>query len=302
MSPLTPQVQLCSRTPARVLQDRLAMLAGRCAIVTGAGRGVGAATALLLGREGAKVVVNDLDAEVAEATVSAVHDAGGDAIALGGSVSDHDFPDRLVDAAMAYGGPDIIVNNAGFLWDGMLHKMSDAQWDAIIACHVTAPFRIIRAAAPHLREAAKADIAHYGMPRDRSIVNVSSTSGLHGNVGQANYAAAKAGITGLTKTVSKEWGPLGVRANAVAFGMIDTRMTNSFTDDSAMSVGGEIVPQGLPAHVAKAWQNDEHLRATVPLARKGAPEEAANAIFFLASPLASYVTGHTLEVTGGFGI
>jgi len=160
-----------------------------------------------------------------------------------------------------------------------------------------------RAAAPYLRDAAKRDLETGGSPRDRSIVNVSSTSGLHGNAGQANYAAAKAGICGLTKTLAKEWGPLGVRANAVAFGMIDTRMTSAFDENETVSVAGVgSAPQGLPAHVAKMWESPEMLRLAVPLARKGTAEEAANGILFLASPLASFVTGHTLEVTGGMGI
>ena len=150
--------------------------------------------------------------------------------------------------------------------------------------------------------AAKLEVEREGFARDRSIVNVSSTSGLHGNVGQANYAAAKAGITGFTKTVAKEWGPLGVRCNAVAFGMIDTRMTNAFASDAAVAVGGEEIPQGLPEHVAKMWQKPEMLKMTVPLGRKGTAEEAAQGMLFLASPQASYVTGHTLEVTGGMGI
>ena len=136
---------------------------------------------------------------------------------------------------------------------------------------------------------------------------MSSTTGLHGAVGQANYAAAKAGIVGLTKTVAKEWGPLGVRCNAVAFGMIDTRMTNAFDESGAagggaVQVDGRSVPQGVPPHVAKMWQSPEFVQAMVPLARKGRPEEAAGAMAFLASPLSSYVSGHTLEVTGGFGI
>lgn len=279
------------------------MLQGRVTILTGAGRGIGLAAARLFGREGARLVINDLDGAEAEAAAAAVRDAGGDAIAFAGSVTDPALPDALVGAAMdKYGGIDAIVNNAGFLFDGMLHKMDDAQWNAILECHLTAPFRLLRAAAPAMRDAAKADIARDGRPRDRAIVNVSSTTGLHGAVGQANYAAAKAGITGLTKTVAKEWGPLGVRCNAVAFGMIDTRMTNAFAEGEAVSIGGANVPQGVPAHVAKMWQSGDFVNAMVPLARKGMPEEAAGAMAFLASPLSSYVTGHTLEVTGGMGI
>jgi 3-oxoacyl-[acyl-carrier protein] reductase len=179
------------------------------------------------------------------------------------------------------------------LWDGVLHKMDDAQWNAVLACHLTAPFQLARAAAGHMRTAAKEELAAGGLPRDRCIVNVSSTSGLHGNVGQANYAAAKAGVVGLTKTQAKEWGPLGIRANAVAFGMIDTRMTNAFAADATVEVGGVAVPQGLPEHVAAAWGADSKmLSAIVPLGRKGTADEAAGGVLFLASPLASCTPEH----------
>ena len=279
------------------------MLASRSAIVTGAGRGIGAAVSRLLAQHGASVVVNDLDLAAAEATCAAITGAGGVAHPVAGSVMDEGFAERLVGASLAqHGSVDIIVNNAGFLWDGVLHKMEDRQWSAVLECHLTAPFKLARAASAHMREQAKAEIAAGGAPRDRSIVNVSSTSGLHGNVGQANYAAAKAGVVGLTKTQAREWGPLGIRANVVAFGMIETRMTSAFAEDATVEVGGVKVPQGLPAHVAKTWQREEMLGAVVPLARKGSADEAASGVFFLASPLASYVTGHTLEVTGGMGI
>ncbi|KAL1510314.1 hypothetical protein AB1Y20_006634 [Prymnesium parvum] len=279
------------------------MLAGRAAIVTGAGRGVGAAAARLLAAHGARVVVNDLDPAPAASTAAALASSGGEAFAFPGSVMDAGFPDALVAACVErYGAPHVLVNNAGFLFDAMLHKMSDEQWAAIVHCHLTAPFQLVRAAAGPMREAAKAEMERTGRPADRSIVNVSSTSGLHGNVGQANYAAAKAGIIGLTKTIAKEFGPLGIRANAVAFGMIDTRMTSAFREEETVVVGGTPVSQGLPKHVAQMWQSEEMLRAAVPLCRKGTPEEAAGGILFLASPLATYVTGHTLEVTGGMGI
>jgi 3-oxoacyl-[acyl-carrier protein] reductase len=278
------------------------MLTSKVVVITGAGRGIGAAAARLMAREGARVVVNDLDQVVAEETAQAITTAGGSATAFGGSVMADGFSEKLLaHAAREFGPVDILVNNAGFLFDGMLHKMDDDQWASIIDCHLSAPFRTIRAAAPYMRDAAKREMEGGGRPADRCIVNVSSTSGLHGNFGQANYAAAKAGIVGLTKTVAKEWGGFGVRANAVAFGMIDTRMTNAFSSEAA-EVGGKAVPQGLPPDVAKMWEGGAMLKAMVPLNRKGDAEEAAGGILFLASPLATYVTGHTLEVTGGFGI
>ena len=243
------------------------MLTGRRVILTGAGRGIGLAASKLFGREGAKLVINDLDRTEAEAAAAAVREAGGEAVVVAGSVTDAALPGALVGAAVdAYGGLDCIVNNAGFLWDGMLHKMDDAQWHAILDCHVGAPFRLLRAAAPIMRDAAKSEIAEHGAPRDRAIVNVSSTTGLHGAVGQANYATAKAGIVGLTKTVAKEWGPLGVRCNAVAFGMIDTRMTNAFEGES-VTIAGASVPQGVPPHVAKMWHSADFVNAMVPSTR-----------------------------------
>ncbi|KAJ1457945.1 hypothetical protein M885DRAFT_437477, partial [Pelagophyceae sp. CCMP2097] len=271
------------------------LLAGKTAVLTGAGRGIGAAAAKLFARHGCNVVVNDLDVSVAQGVVSEIKAAGGEAIAVGGSVVDPHFPAILMAKSM-------LVNNAGFLWDGMLHKMTDAQFDAVVECHGAAPFRMIRAAAPYFRDAGKSEIARGLAPRDRCIVNVSSTSGLHGNVGQANYSFAKAGVVGLTKTVAKEWGAMGVRCNAVAFGMIDTRMTRGFSEsDAPVDVDGSAVVQGLPDHVADMWNKPELLR-TIPLGRKGDAEEAAGGIFMLCSPWATYVTGHVLEVTGGAGM
>ncbi|KAL3928172.1 MAG: hypothetical protein SGPRY_002505 [Prymnesium sp.] len=279
------------------------MLPGRIAIVTGAGRGVGAAAARLLAAQGARVVVNDLDEQPAAHIASAITSSGGEAFALAGSVTEAGFPAALVEACVErYGAPHILVNNAGFLYDGMIHKMGDDQWNAVLHCHLTAPFQLVRAAAESMREAAKSEIKVAGEATDRSIVNVSSTSGLHGNVGQANYAAAKAGVIGLTKTIAKEFGALGIRANAVAFGMIDTRMTNAFQEEETVMVGSTRVSQGLPQAVADMWQSEQLLRTMVPLGRKGTVDEAAGGIVFLASPWSTFVTGHTLEVTGGMGI
>lgn len=274
------------------------LLDGQVAIITGSGRGIGAAAAELFSQHGAKVVVSDRDSEPTEAMVKAIKDAGGDAIGVAGDVTDPAFAEKLMSATIdAYGKLNILVNNAGYTWDGMLHKMSDEQWDAIMAVHTTAPFRLIRAAAPHMREAAKAEIAKHGHPVEpRCIVNVSSTSGLHGNIGQINYATAKLGIVGLTKTVAKEWGAFGIRCNAVAFGFIDTRLTRAKEEGASMDVGGQTVALGIPDGMRE--------RATTgnPLGRAGDALEGAGGIFFLASPLASYVSGHCLEVTGGAGI
>lgn len=273
------------------------MFQDQVAIVTGAGRGIGAAAAKLFAQYGASVVVNDLDAAPCEEVVAEIKAAGGEATAVPGSVTDPQFPDHLMQAAMgAYGKINILVNNAGFTWDGMLHKMSDEQWQAVLDIHATAPFRLIRAAAPYMREAAKAEKEAGGPVEPRCIVNVSSTSGLHGNVGQINYATGKMGIVGLTKTVAKEWGAFGVRCNAVAFGFIDTRMTQAKEKGETIAIGDKEVAIGIPN------QMRQMAPMLIPLGRPGTPEEAAGGILLLASPLAAYITGHTLEVTGGSGI
>ncbi|KAH8101420.1 short-chain dehydrogenase/reductase SDR [Cristinia sonorae] len=272
------------------------LLAGEVAIITGSGQGIGRSCAILFAKEGAKVVVSDLDVKKAEAVVDEITAAGGDAIAVGGDVGADDFPQRILDATIKkYGKLNHIVNNAGFTFDRMLHTTPDDAFDIIIKVHVRAPFRLIRAAAPYMRIK--------GNTENRSVVNVSSTSGLHGNVGQANYAAAKSAVIGLTKTLCKEWGVFGVRANTVAFGHIVTRLTLAKEDGASIEIDGKKVALGIPgAKSAKDASAVAQSNPLVPLGRPGTPDEAAASILFLASPLAAYVSGHTLEVTGGAGI
>ncbi|MEZ4863498.1 MAG: SDR family oxidoreductase [Caldilineaceae bacterium] len=272
-----------------------AIFENQVAVITGAGRGIGAAAAKLFAAEGAKVVINDLDATALAGVVTAIEEAGGVALAVPGSVTDPAFPAQLMAAAAdAFGKINILVNNAGYTWDGMLHKMSDEQWQAVLDVHATAPFRMIRAVAPYMREPAKAEIAAHGAPREpRCIINVSSTSGLHGNIGQANYAAGKLGVVGLTKTVAKEWGLLGIRCNAVAFGFVETRLTGSNEDGESIEVEGRTIALGVPP------ERRAYAATRSPLGRPASPTEAAGGILLLASPWASYITGHTLEVTGG---
>ncbi len=269
-------------------------LEGKVAIVSGSGRGIGRACALKLASEGARVVVNDLDAEPAAEVVAAIKSAGGEAIAVAGSVTADGFAERFVGAAVEnFGGLDIIVNNAGFTWDSVIQKMSDEQFDAILDVHLKAPFRILRAAIGVIRDAAKRD-AEAGREVFRKVVNVSSISGTHGNAGQTNYSTAKAGITGMTRTLAKEWGRYKVNVNAVAFGYIVTRMTQATeAAGTTVNVGGRDVPAGIPAQQVRLME------AGIPLGRGGTPEEAANSIYLLCTPEANYISGHVLMVTGG---
>eukprot|EP01116_Phalansterium_solitarium_P008813 TRINITY_DN22778_c0_g1_i1.p1 TRINITY_DN22778_c0_g1~~TRINITY_DN22778_c0_g1_i1.p1 ORF type:complete len:311 (+),score=129.83 TRINITY_DN22778_c0_g1_i1:79-1011(+) len=275
------------------------ILRGQVAIITGSGQGIGEAAALLFAKEGAKVVVSDIDEAKAKRVADAIRAAGGQALAVAGDVTDPAFPERIVKETVgAFGGLNILVNNAGYTWDGVIHKMSDKQWDAMLAVHNTAPFRLIRAAAPYMRDEAKKEIDAGNAPQPRCIINVSSTSGLHGNAGQINYATAKMGIVGLTKTVAKEWGAFGIRCNAVAFGFIDTRLTRPKEDGAAMMVDGKKVALGIPVDPMV----EQIRKQLTPLRRNGTADEAAGSLLLLASPFASYITGHTLEVTGGAGI
>ena len=272
------------------------LLDGQVAVITGAGRGIGAATAKLFASHGAKIVISDVDKEPAQHVVNDICSAGGDAIEVCGDITDPAFPEQLVAKTIEkYGRLNILVNNAGFTWDGMLHKMTDAQFEAMLQIHNMGPFRLIRAASPYMRDEAKKEKAQ-GDTQPRCIINVSSTSGLHGNIGQVNDSTAKMGIIGMTKTVAKEWGAFGIRCNAVAFGFIDTRLTQEKNASESIEVNGQQVSLGIPGKVR------ESVSAMIPLARPGTVDEAAGAILLLASPYASYITGHTLEVTGGMGI
>jgi 3-oxoacyl-[acyl-carrier protein] reductase len=269
-------------------------LAGKVAIVSGSGRGIGRATALKLATEGACVVVNDMDPDPARSVVEEIQKSGGTAAACIGSVTEQAFADRFVSAAYdEFGRLDIIVNNAGYTWDGVIQKMTDEQFDAMLDVHLRAPFRILRAASGPWREAAKRE-AEEGREVFRKVVNVTSTSGVHGNAGQVNYAAGKAGIIGITKTLAREWGRYKVNVNAVGFGYIVTRMTQAVEGGlRTLDIGGRQLPAGIPTREV------ERLEAAIPLRRGGTPEEAAGAVFLLCCPEANYITGQVLMVTGG---
>ncbi len=270
------------------------MLEGKVAIITGSGRGIGRAAALLFAHEGARVVVSDLDEEPARETADEIRSQGGESLAVVGDVTDPSFASSLVQRAVdTWGGLHILVNNAGYTWDGVIHKMPDEQWEAMLAVHLTAPFRLIRAASPYFRDAAKRE-KEEGRVVHRKIINVSSLAGTRGNAGQVNYSAAKAGVVGLTKTLAKEWGAFNVEVNAVAYGWIDTRLTKEKEEGRTIERDGKAIPIGIPA----AMRNMMPL--VIPAGRPGTPEEAAGPLLFFASPLSDYVSGQCLEVTGGY--
>ncbi|WP_335870835.1 SDR family NAD(P)-dependent oxidoreductase [Bacillus sp. 2205SS5-2] len=260
------------------------------AIITGSGRGVGRAVALKMAEAGVKIVVSDKDEAPTEAVVKEIKELGGSAVGFAGDVTEAGFSESIMEkAATEYGGIDILVNNAGYTWDSLIHKMSDEQFQAMLDIHLIAPFKLTRAVAPYMREAAKKEIAN-GEVNYRKIVNVSSVAGVMGNVGQANYSAAKAGLIGLTKTVAREWGPFNVNCNAVAFGLIDTRLTQS--KEKGETVNGVAV--GIPEKVKKMFEQ------SIPQQRAGTAEEAAAGIYYLASPLSNYTNGQVLHINGGW--
>jgi 3-oxoacyl-[acyl-carrier protein] reductase len=266
------------------------VLDGKAAIVTGSARGIGRATAELLAEQGARVLVNDLDGDVAEQAASEI---AGETAVFGGDLTQPGVPDQLVQKAVdEFGALDIIVNNAGYTWDGVAHRMTDEQFQAMLDIHTVVPFRIIRAAAPYFRDPAKQE-REEGREVFRKIVNVSSVSGTMGNAGQVNYSAAKAGVVGLTKTLAKEWGQFKVNVNAVAFGFVETRLTASKEEGGKIEMAGREIQLGIP----------EQMRAMasmmIPLGRPASPQEAAGPVFFLCSPWANYVHGQVLNVTGG---
>jgi 3-oxoacyl-[acyl-carrier protein] reductase len=270
------------------------LLEGKVSIITGAARGIGRACAELFAAHGARVVLSDIDEEPTREAAAHITGAGGEALAVAGDVTAPDFAPRLIKSALdGYGRIDSIVNNAGYTWDGVIHKMSDEQWHAMLDVHLTAPFRIIRAASEYLRETAKREKAEHGRAAARKIVNVSSTTGTRGNAGQTNYAAGKAGIVGVTKTLAKEWGQFNIQVNAVAFGFIETRLTR------AKETGEHIARESADIALGIPQANRDLAFRMIPLGRGGTTEEGAGPVLFLASPLSDYVSGQVLEVTGG---
>ena len=268
----------------------MGVLDGKVAVVTGSARGIGRATAEVLAEQGARVLVNDLDGDVAEQAASEID---GETVVFHGDLTHPGVPDEMIERVVdEWGQVDIVVNNAGYTWDGPIHKMSDDQFQAMIDIHNVVPFRVLRAAAPHLREPAKKE-REEGREVFRKVVNITSVSGTMGNAGQVNYSSGKAGVVGLTKTLAKEWGQFKINVNAVAFGYIETRLTASKEESNVITKDGKEIQLGIP----------EQLRAMapmmIPLGRPGTPAEAAGGVFFLCSPWSNYVHGQVLNVNGG---
>ncbi|AHH18635.1 3-oxoacyl-[acyl-carrier-protein] reductase [Nocardia nova SH22a] len=273
-------------------------LDGKVALVTGSGRGIGREIALKLASDGASVVVNDLDPEPAKETVAAIEALGAKAVAVAGSVTADGFAEEFVQAAVDnFGGLDIIVNNAGYTWDSVVQKMTDEQWDAILDVHLKAPFKILRAAQPVIAGLVKKAKEAGEVVPCRKVVNISSIAGLGGNAGQINYSAAKAGVTGLTKTLAKEWGRYNVTVNTVAFGLIKTRLTEAPADSGGtIDVAGNQIKVGVNPNLLATMEQ------MIPLGRGGTPAEAAGSVYLLCIPESDYVSAQTLVCGGGFNL
>ena len=237
------------------------------------------------------MLITDLDEDIAQETASAI---GGEIAVFGGDLTKEGVPEAVVQKAVdEFGQLDIVVNNAGYTWDGMAHKMSDEQFRAMLEIHTVVPFKLLRAAAPYLRDAGKAD-KEAGREVFRKVVNVTSISGTQGNLGQANYSTAKAGLIGLTKTLAREWGPFKVNVNAVAFGFVETRLTAASDNGGEQFVkDGVEIPLGIPEKMRQMAP------LVIPLGRPATPEDAAGPIFFLCSPWSNFVHGQVITASGG---
>lgn len=272
----------------------MSKLKGKTALVTGAGRGIGREIALKLASEGANVVINDLDAEPLSDTESAIHAVGGTVACLVGSVTEDGFAESFVDLALQrFDGLDIIVNNAGYTWFAPAAHASDEQMETMFKVHMLAPFRLLRAAhAPisRMRESEKAK----GQEVLRKVVNISSMAGTGGVAGQFSYSAAKAGLVGMTRTLSKEWGRLMVNVNCIAYGLIDTRLNMPREEG-----GNQVMIEGNEIEIGLSRRFRENTEALIPLGRMGTPQEAAGGAYLFCIPESDYVSGQVLMVAGG---
>jgi 3-oxoacyl-[acyl-carrier protein] reductase len=269
-------------------------LAGRVAAVTGAGQGIGRAVALKLAAEGASILANDLDEASLESLVGEVEDMGVRCLPFPGDITQESFGDRMVDACLErLGDLHILVNNAGYIWNSRIAQHTDEQWYAMIDMHATAPFRLLRAAGRHFREAYKA-----GMAQDtRKVVNVSSISGLYGADTQFSYSAAKSAQIGMTRSLAKDWGRYNVTVNCVAFGHIETRLTQAYSDEiPEIEVGGQRHKVGIPS------AGIEMQKSITPLGRAGTTADAAGAIYLFCIPESDFISGEVVLASGGLRI
>ena len=242
------------------------VLTGKTAVITGSARGIGRAIAEKFIQLGAKVIISDINETLAKQTADELKAAGGEAFAIPANVTSVADAQNLIEkTAETYGKVDILVNNAGITKDTLLIRMSESDWDAVINVNLKGAFNCLKAAAKMMMK-----------QRSGKIVNITSVVGLMGNFGQANYSASKAGLIGLTKTAAKELAPRGITVNAVAPGFIQSQMTEELSD-----------------------QVKENFLAGIPLKRMGTPEDVANAVAFLASSSADYITGQVVQVDGG---
>ncbi|ATE67444.1 SDR family NAD(P)-dependent oxidoreductase [Rhizorhabdus dicambivorans] len=272
----------------------MSSLDGKVAIVSGSGRGIGRAMALKLASEGAAVVINDIDEAPAAEAKAAIEAIGGRATTVVGDVTAADFGDRFVGAALnEFGRLDIVINNAGYALDNLMQKADSDQFEAMLDVHAAAPFRILKAAFPHFREQARIE-AENGQEIFRKVVNISSIVALAGNPGQVSYSAGKAAIIGMTRTLAKEWGRYKVNVNAIAYGVIQTRIVQPVAGDKpAVKIGDREIAMGIPEKLHQA------ISAQIPIGRWGTPEEAANAAYLFCTPESNFISGQVITVAGG---
>jgi 3-oxoacyl-[acyl-carrier protein] reductase len=265
-------------------------LEDRVAIITGAGRGTGRALALKMARAGARVVVNDITESAAADTVATIAAQHGVATLCAGDITQADFGERFVATALdRFGGLDIVINNASYVWPALIEDMADEQFMAMVDVNMTAPFRILRAAGRFF----KSDLARQA-GYQRKVVNVSSVLAVSGGPTVVNYGAAKAGLNGITYALAREWGPLGINVNAVGLGLIDTRLGTLGNETSApLTIGARQIQFAIPEGRQQAYKQ------RTALGRSGTPEEAAGAIYLLCLPEADYITGEVIMVSGG---
>lgn len=276
------------QSDARSLQDKVAL-------ITGAGHGIGRATAHRLAEAGAHLVIQDLDDQALRETAKELIGSHGRIVTLAGDLTAEGQPERVISESLnAFGALDILINNAGYIWNGAAHNHSEAQWQAMLEIHVSVPFRLLKAFAGWMRPVAKAEIAETGAAQCRKVVNVSSVSGTTGSATQVGYSAGKAAVLGVTKTLAKEWGRFNVNVNAVAFGHIETRLTQSYQGKAPeIRVGANSFRVGL------SESQRSSLAQSVPLGRPGTTTEAAGAIYLLTLPESNYITGEVLTCSGG---